>query len=148
MVIALPPEKLDAAHDKHPLKLKHKFQNNLYLSVKHNYYGDDFRRIHAFAARAKQAGISIVATNDVHYHVPERRRLHDVLSCIREHCPLPRARGQGHHRTARRGHAGRYGSMGGFIGACGHGPPGDGGPGIAVEAEPGIEPIADPLRIF
>ena len=91
MVIALPPEKLDAAHDKHLLKLKYKFQNNLYLSVKHNYYGDDFRRIYALTARAKQAGISIVATNDVHYHVPERRRLHDVLSCIREHCPLTEA---------------------------------------------------------
>ena len=66
----------DAAHDKHPLKLKHKFQNNLYLSVKHNYYGDDFRRIYAHTARAKQAGISIVATNDVHYHVPD---LHQLL---------------------------------------------------------------------
>ena len=69
----------DAAHDKHPLKLKHKFQNNLYLSVKHNYYGDDFRRIYAHTARAKQAGISTVATNDVHYHVPERQRQYTLI---------------------------------------------------------------------
>ena len=28
-------------------------------------------------------GLPVVATNDVHYHLPERRRLQDVLTCIR-----------------------------------------------------------------
>ncbi len=32
--------------------------------------------------------IKLVATNDVHYHVPERRALQDVLTCIREKCTL------------------------------------------------------------
>jgi len=32
-----------------------------------------------------------VAANDVHYHVPERRYLQDVLTCIREKCTLTEA---------------------------------------------------------
>ena len=40
---------------------------------------------------ARSLGISIVATNDVHYHVPERRPLQDVLSCIREKCTIDQA---------------------------------------------------------
>ena len=32
---------------------------------------------------AAQMGVRLVATNDVHYHVPERRALHDVVTAIR-----------------------------------------------------------------
>ena len=31
-----------------------------------------------------QHGCTILATNDVHYHAPERRPLQDVVTCIRE----------------------------------------------------------------
>ena len=40
-----------------------------------------------------------------------------------------------------------YGSMGGFIVGGGHGPAGDGGPGIPVESEPCVQAIADPQSI-
>ena len=40
--------------------------------------------------------IPLVATNDAHYHVPERRALADVLTCIREHCTIDSA---GHRLT-------------------------------------------------
>ena len=33
----------------------------------------------------------MVATGDVLYHVPERRPLQDVLTCIREHCTIDQA---------------------------------------------------------
>ena len=33
-------------------------------------------------------GIPIIATNDVHYHAPERRELQDVLTCVREKCTI------------------------------------------------------------
>ena len=42
---------------------------------------------------------------------------------------------------------GRYGSMGGFIAGGGHGPAGDGGPGISIQSELGVQAIANPLRI-
>jgi len=62
-----------------------------YLAAQCLYQGDDEARLRALAARARRAGLPLVATNDVHYHVPERRPLQDVLTCIREHCTLDEA---------------------------------------------------------
>jgi error-prone DNA polymerase len=44
------------------------------------------------AAMARRCGAPLVATNEVHYHVPERRRLHDVLVAIRHRATLEEAR--------------------------------------------------------
>jgi error-prone DNA polymerase len=44
------------------------------------------------AAIARRCGAPIVATNQVHYHVRERRRLHDVLVAIRHRATLDEAR--------------------------------------------------------
>jgi error-prone DNA polymerase len=44
------------------------------------------------AAMAKRCGAPLVATNQVHYHVPERRRLHDVMAAIRHRATLDEAR--------------------------------------------------------
>src|SRR5262249_56544311 len=38
-----------------------------------------------------RAGAPLVAVNDVHYHVPDRRPLADVLTCIREKCTVAEA---------------------------------------------------------
>jgi len=40
---------------------------------------------------ARSLDISLVATNDVYYHLPERKPLQDVITCIREGCTLPQA---------------------------------------------------------
>ncbi|HET7717989.1 MAG TPA: error-prone DNA polymerase, partial [Bauldia sp.] len=37
---------------------------------------------------ARHCGVPLVATNDVLYHIPERRPLQDVVTCIREHCTI------------------------------------------------------------
>ena len=54
-----------------------------YLAANMLYHGDDAEtaRLDGFA---HAAGLPMVATNDVHYHVPERRPLQDILTCIRE----------------------------------------------------------------
>ncbi len=39
----------------------------------------------------ERLGAPLVAANDVSYHVPERRPLIDVLTCVREKCTLPEA---------------------------------------------------------
>ncbi len=88
IAVALPPESLDAGFDAHLLKLKKYFKESIYLSVNYLYFGYDFRRLYALSKRAERAGIPLVATNDVHYHVPARRPLQDVLTCIREHCTI------------------------------------------------------------
>src|SRR5262249_30025133 len=43
---------------------------------------------------AHRCGAPVVVTNQVHYHVRERRRLHDVMVAIRHRSTLEDARGQ------------------------------------------------------
>ncbi|MGH6922833.1 MAG: error-prone DNA polymerase [Propylenella sp.] len=52
------------------------------------YRGDDARRLAAITALAAHYGVPVIALGDVLYHAPERRRLQDVLSCVREHRTL------------------------------------------------------------
>ncbi len=67
------------------------FARDTYLAASFRYLGDDHAEIARRAAAASAAGIRLVATNDVHAHVPERRTLQDVLSCIREGCTIDAA---------------------------------------------------------
>ena len=59
-----------------------------YLAASMLYHGDDARRLRELDTFAHAAGLPIVATNDVHYHVPERYPLQDILTCIREQCRI------------------------------------------------------------
>ncbi|MEO6255402.1 MAG: PHP domain-containing protein, partial [Sphingomicrobium sp.] len=55
-----------------------------YVAASYLYRGDDAARIERLDRIAKANGCTILATNDVHYHAPDRRPLQDVMSCIRE----------------------------------------------------------------
>jgi error-prone DNA polymerase len=55
------------------------------------YRGDDRARINALDRLARAQGLSILATNDVHYHAPERRPLQDVMTCIRNKTTVQKA---------------------------------------------------------
>jgi error-prone DNA polymerase len=48
------------------------------------YRGGDAARIERLDRLARANGCNILATNDVHYHAPDRRPLQDVVTCIRE----------------------------------------------------------------
>jgi len=48
--------------------------------------------LRAAAADGERCGAPVVATNEVHYHVAERRRLYDVLVAIRHRATLEAAR--------------------------------------------------------
>lgn len=52
---------------------------------------DDRARADTVARLATRLGLPLVAANDVHFHVPERRRLAAVLACIRETTTLARS---------------------------------------------------------
>ncbi len=67
------------------------FPGRAYLAAQWLHRGDDARRIAALARLAECQGTPLVATNDVHYHAPERRALQDVLTCIREGCTIDEA---------------------------------------------------------
>src|SRR5262249_5792053 len=67
------------------------FAGRAYLAAHHLYRGDDARRLKGLPGLAETIGLPLVATNDVLYHVPERRPLQDVLTCIREGCTIGNA---------------------------------------------------------
>ncbi len=91
IVVALPPERPDADFALWLDRLAADFAGRAYLAAQHLYRGDDRQRLHRLNALAERAGVALVATNDVLYHRPERRRLQDVVSCIREGCTVAAA---------------------------------------------------------
>ena len=106
LLIALPPAGPDAVEpgadfEARLRRWREAFGDRLSLAASHLYRGDDARRLHALAAMAERTGVPLVATNDVHHHAPGRRRLQDVLSCIREGCTLATAGARLHANAER-----------------------------------------------
>jgi error-prone DNA polymerase len=62
--------------------------SQLYIAVTRRYGGDDAKQLYRLSQLAKELHISMVATNDVHYHHPDRRELQDVVTCVREKCTI------------------------------------------------------------
>jgi error-prone DNA polymerase len=67
--------------------------DRVWLGVSMPYRGDDLRRLRKWQRVARAAPVPLIATNDVLYHVPGRRELQDVVTCIREHVTLEAAGG-------------------------------------------------------
>ncbi len=63
-------------------RLKRALPTMKHIAASYLYRGDDRARINRLDQLAKSYGLSILATNDVHYHAPERRPLQDVMTCI------------------------------------------------------------------
>ena len=62
-----------------------------HIAVSYLYRGDDRARINRLDRLARAHGLGILATNDVHYHAPDRRPLQDVMTCIREKTTIHKA---------------------------------------------------------
>ncbi|HVY73803.1 MAG TPA: error-prone DNA polymerase [Puia sp.] len=86
----LPPPGLNAGFDyEDPFKQAlREYQQNLtgqlYLAATRSYQGDDIKKLYRLAELSGLYQIPLLATNDVHYHDPDRRQLQDILTCIRE----------------------------------------------------------------
>ena len=84
LVLAL-PHRFDAAEAQTILaRLKHTNADGVWLAASLLYRGDDKRRLARLHHLALAAKVPLLATNEVLYHHPARRRLQDVLTCIRE----------------------------------------------------------------
>ena len=59
-----------------------------WLAAYCTYRGRDRERLNRIADLAKRTKVPLIATNDVLYHIPERRMLQDVVTCIREHLTI------------------------------------------------------------
>jgi error-prone DNA polymerase len=66
------------------LRLKEVFDNDrLSLAIARLYEPNHQERFQRLVSLSERTRIPLVAINDVHYHVPDRRPLQDVLTCIR-----------------------------------------------------------------
>ena len=91
ILLALPPDDPDGEFSAFLKELKSELKSECYLAASHRYGGDDASRLTRLAKLATACGTPMVATNDVHYHVAERRALADVVTCIRKHCTVDTA---------------------------------------------------------
>lgn len=62
-----------------------------HIAAAYLYRGDDIARIARLDSLARTNGLGLIATNDVHYHAPERRALQDVMTAIRHKTTVARA---------------------------------------------------------
>ncbi len=94
LLVALPPDTLTASFEIEPdfirafSEYKEAFGGRLYLAGRRSYRGDDMKQLFRLAQLSTKLSVPLVATNDVHYHHPDRRQLQDVLTCIREKCTI------------------------------------------------------------
>src|SRR5438876_5933224 len=89
IIVALPSEAVDMAD--FTARIAADFEGCAYLAAHYLYRGDDAQRLARLSAIGETTGLPLVATNDVLYHLPERRPLQDVLTCIREGCTIAEA---------------------------------------------------------
>lgn len=107
LFVAVPPDTLDVHFEldtafQNDVKAYYQaFGKSFYVAATRSYLASDAKRLYRLAQLTERWGIPLVATNDVHYHVPERRELQDVLTCIREKCTIEKA-GYRLHQNAER----------------------------------------------
>ena len=87
--IVLPPRRPDDPAFRERLRaLARLFGDRCYLAGTTLFRGDAARRLAQLDNLAAEMGVGLVATNDVHYHAPERRALQDVVTAIRVGCTV------------------------------------------------------------
>ena len=91
ILIVLPPPEVTELFVKRLEALVGLAWKRVYLGAVHRHRGDELRRLGATAELARRSGTPMLALGDVLYHLPERRPLHDVLTCIREKCTVHEA---------------------------------------------------------
>lgn len=91
--ILVPPDTLNTNFDYEDdfksaaAEYRQQFGSALYVAATRSYGGDDAKKLF----RLSRLKIPMAAVNDVYYHVPERRELQDIVTCVREKCTIHNA---------------------------------------------------------
>jgi error-prone DNA polymerase len=91
MLIIMPPDAPSGDFIAQLTALAQTAPERTFLAGIHRHGGDEPRRLGRLDELGRSVGAPLVAVNDVHYHVPERRPLADILTCVREKCTIAEA---------------------------------------------------------
>ncbi len=92
LAVAVPPAKLDEGCVRGLEEVRRSFDDDrLSIAMSRHFRQDDEARVRAIRELGARLHIPAVATNAVHYHRAERRRLQDILTCIRHGCTIDAA---------------------------------------------------------
>ncbi len=72
-------------------RLKETFGSRGYMALIRRFAPNEHLRLYYIEQAAQAAKVPTVAVGDVLYHHPDRRRLQDVVSCIRQGCTIDEA---------------------------------------------------------
>jgi error-prone DNA polymerase len=91
LIAILLGDEADAVLDQNLARLKATFGNRTYMALIRRFAPNEHLRLYAIEQAAQAARVPTIAMGDVLYHHPDRRRLQDVVSCIREGCTIDEA---------------------------------------------------------
>lgn len=91
LMLGVVPKRLDGTLDATLAALRDAFPGAVRLMLRREHASGDHRRMTLLKRRAERFAIPLMATNDVLYHTPGRRRLQDIVTCIRAHKTLATA---------------------------------------------------------
>jgi len=88
LIAVLIPDKADETCALHLRRLAEAFGDRATLALTLRRRPNDALRLHELSNLAARAGVPTIVTNDVLFHVPARRILQDVVTCIRHKCTI------------------------------------------------------------
>lgn len=91
LVIVVPPSNPGEAFERDLARATGDFHGSVWLAGSRGYAAQDVKRLTRLSELAHAFGAPLLATGDVLYHGPERRPLHDVMTCIREKTTIQEA---------------------------------------------------------
>jgi error-prone DNA polymerase len=91
LAAVIPPDQIPESFGPQLAALKETLGPRLSLVASCNFESDNQTRLTNLHWYSRTFGAPMLATNEVHYHHPDRRRLQDVLVCIRHGCTIQQA---------------------------------------------------------
>ncbi|MGA7384460.1 MAG: PHP domain-containing protein, partial [Methylocella sp.] len=91
LIAVLVPDEADDICALHLRRLREAFGDRAYLGLTLRRRPNDALRLHDLSNLAARARVPAVVTNDVLFHVPPRRILQDVVTCVRHNCTIDEA---------------------------------------------------------